>query len=83
MPPYQEKFPVGSNVKVVSRQRLEQFKKDWKFHNPLENEQFEFADKVFGVKKTSFYHGGDALYSLAGASGIWHEQCLENTDSRT
>jgi hypothetical protein len=58
---YQEQFPVGSNVKVVSRQRLEQFKKDWKFHNPLADEQFEFADKVFVVQKTGFYHGGDVL----------------------
>jgi hypothetical protein len=83
MPPYQEQFPVGSNVRVVSRQKLERFKSDWKFHHPLMGEQFEYAGKVFGVEKTSFYHGGDVLYTLSGASGIWHEQCLEMADSRT
>jgi hypothetical protein len=83
MSPYQEQFPVGSNVRVVSREKLEQFKKDWKYHYPLLEEQFEFADKVFGVEKVGFYHGGDVLYTLSGASGIWHEQCLENADSRT
>jgi hypothetical protein len=23
-----------------------------------------------------FYHGGDPLYGLRDAPGLWHEQCL-------
>jgi hypothetical protein len=28
------------------------------------------------VRDVGFYHGGDVLYHLDGAPGIWHEVCL-------
>jgi hypothetical protein len=76
MKPYEEEFPVGSEVTIASYAVLEQFLKSWKFHNPLKLEQLEFAGKEAKVAKVGFYHGGDPLYVLDGIPGIWHEQCL-------
>jgi hypothetical protein len=76
MAPYQEAFLKGSRVRVASRPELEVFKRDWKFHNKLQDEQLECASQVFTVMNVFFYHGGDVLYELADAPGIWHEQCL-------
>ncbi len=53
-----------------------QFMAAWKFHNPLTVDQIPFAGLETTVSEISYYHGGDALYQLADAPGIWHEQCL-------
>ena len=74
--PYSEEYPVGTTVKIVDRSTLERFRKEWKLHNPLDESQLAFADKVATVAKVGFYHGGDELYSLKGIPGIWHERCL-------
>ncbi len=37
--PYQEEYPKGSRVRVASRAVLEQFLRDWKYHNKLQSEQ--------------------------------------------
>lgn len=75
---YQEEFPKGSKVKIVSRPALEHFLASWKYHSKLNPDQLKYADRVAEVESVSFYHGGDELYSLKGIPGIWHEQCLEH-----
>jgi hypothetical protein len=77
MPPYQEKYAVGTKVKVVSRERLEAFQQNWKYHNKLTTAQLAYANRLTEVAATSFYHGGDVLYELKEVPGIWHEECLE------
>jgi len=76
MKPYEAAFPEGSLVQIADRTLLEQFLANWDFHNPLTQEQLEFAQKTAKVRKVGFYHGGDPLYVLDGVPGIWHEQCL-------
>ena len=74
--PYKEEFPAGSTVRIVDRQRLEDFARDWKLHNPLKPEQLGFAGLEARVTTVSFYHGGDELYRLEGIPGTWHEENL-------
>jgi hypothetical protein len=77
MPPYREKYGVGTMVKVVAADRLQAFQSTWKFHNRLAPEQLAYADRQAEVARVYFYHGGDVLYVLEGVPGIWHEECLE------
>jgi hypothetical protein len=77
MLPYKEKYPVGTKIRIASAERLLEFKRTWKYHHPILDEQIKAAGKVDKVKGVSFYHGGDALYVLEGASGTWHEQVLD------
>ena len=74
--PYQEEHAKGSRVKIASRPVLEQFLRDWKYHNKLQPEQLNYADQIAEVESLGFYHGGDQLYKLKGIPGIWHPQCL-------
>jgi hypothetical protein len=76
--PYKEEFPTGTRVQIAGREHLEQFSKEWKYHNPLKKEQLAFASQFAIVKTVSFYHGGDELYELKELPGLWHEQCLHN-----
>jgi hypothetical protein len=78
MAPYQEQFPVGSEVRVADRAVLEHFRRTWRFHNPLTVEQLAFAAQVSTVRNVSFYHGGDALYILSDVPGVWHERLLSS-----
>lgn len=80
MPPYNELFPVGSSVKVGSLEQLEEFRRIWKYHNPLLAEQLRFAGRNATVRKVGFYHGGDVLYWLDDTPGTWHEECLSSAD---
>jgi hypothetical protein len=82
MPPYQERFPVGTSVAVASRERLEEFARTWRFHHPLSAEQLSYAGRAATVREVSFYHGGDVLYTLDGVPGIWHEQCVLGADEQ-
>ena len=75
--PYKEEFPAGTRVQITSRQVLEAFARDWKFHHPLESEQMEYAGIQATVRSVGFYHGGDPLYVLEGIPGTWHESCIE------
>lgn len=70
------KFPVGSNVRIADRAMLEEFMANWTLHHKLTARQIRYAGKVVKVKKNYMYHGGDVLYELKGAPGIWHEWCL-------
>ena len=65
-------------MRVVNRASLERFREEWRFHNPLEPSQLEYADQLTTVVAVGFYHGGDALYTLQAVLGVWHEACLES-----
>jgi len=69
-------FEVGAEVRVADRVFLERFLEDGQYHNELEPEQLEFADRVARVKSVEFFHGGDEIYTLEGIPGVWHEECL-------
>ena len=81
MPPYNELFPVGSTVKIGSREQLEEFQRTWKYHHPLLAEQLRYAGRDASVRKVGFYHGGDVLYELDEIPGMWHEQCLSSAEN--
>jgi len=69
-------FEVGAEVRVADRAFLEKFLEDGQYHNELEPEQLEYADRVANVKSVEFFHGGDEIYTLEGIPGVWHEECL-------
>ena len=73
---YTGKYPIGSKVKIVSRDELENFRATWKYHNKLSQQQIEYADQIAEITMMYMYHGGDFLYELRDAPGIWHEVCL-------
>jgi hypothetical protein len=74
---YEPEFPKGARVRIAGRTFLEEFLKDWKNHNPLQEDQLKFHDVEATVEDVSFYHGGDELYKLRAVPGIWHGQCLK------
>ena len=80
MPPYNEQFPVGTRVQIASQERLDEFKRSWRYHHPVTLEQLGFAGRPAIVRNVAFYHGGDVLYELEGIPGTWHEQCLVSPD---
>ena len=82
MPLYQAQFPVGSQVRIASLERLEEFMTSWRYHNPLAAEQLAFAGQVVTVRDLGYYHGGDVLYELDGIPGTWHEQCLSAVEDK-
>jgi hypothetical protein len=69
-------FEVGSQVRVADRAFLESFLEAGQYHNELEPEQLEFADRTATVQSVNFFHGGDEIYQLEGIPGVWHEECL-------
>lgn len=75
--PYQERFPVGTTVKIRDREYLQDFLKSWHLHHPLCPEQVDHGGHLDVVKNVGFYHGGDVLYELEQSPGTWHEQCLQ------
>jgi len=64
-------------VRIASRPLLEDFLETWTLHHKLEPDQLNYAGQIAEVESVGFYHGGDELYKLKGAPGIWHEQCLK------
>lgn len=78
MIPYQERYPVGTHVRIASAERLRSFMRPhWKYHNPVSVEQLKAAGKRDSVQSVGFYHGGDVLYQLSNEIGTWHEDCLD------
>ncbi len=69
-------FEVGSSVRIADRAFLEDFLEAGQYHNELEPEQLEFADRTAKVKAVDFFTGGDEIYTLDGIPGVWHEECL-------
>lgn len=80
VPPYNERFPAGSRVRVKPRSFLEQFQRGWKYHHPVTDQQLDSAGVVDTVKGVGFYHGGDVLYTLSNTPGTWHEDCIEQVN---
>ena len=74
--PYQSEHAKGSRVKIASRPALEQFLREWKYHNKLQPEQLNYSDQFAEVESIGFYHGGDKLYKLKGIPVVWHLRCL-------
>jgi hypothetical protein len=64
-------------VRVRSQAVLEEFRRQWKYHHPLSEEQLRMAGTTARVSNVGFYHGGEPLYELEALPGIWHEACLE------
>jgi hypothetical protein len=81
MPPYKEKYPVRTVVRIPSSEKLIAFKLDWKYHNPISDEQIKTTNKIGRVKNVGFYHGGDAQYVIEDIEGIWHEELLDLANS--
>jgi len=73
---YDEKYPAGTAVRIASLESLQTFNREWKLHHPLADEQLRFAGTIDAVRTVGFYHGGDVIYTLEQAPGIWHEQLL-------
>ena len=61
---YKEKYPVGTKVRICNLDKLRSFKRDWKYHHPISDEQMQAAGIHDKVKSVGFYHGGDVLYQL-------------------
>jgi hypothetical protein len=80
MKPYVASFEVGSSVWIAELPKLQEFRGNWRYHNPLQEEQLAFAGRTARVSKVGFYHGGDPLYVLEDLPGVWHEECLRSLD---
>jgi hypothetical protein len=78
MQPYVEAYPVGIKVVVAPRPDLEEFRRNWRWHNPLAETQLQYAGTVARVKTVGFYHGRDILYVLKKIPGVWHEAYLRS-----
>jgi diadenosine tetraphosphatase ApaH/serine/threonine PP2A family protein phosphatase len=81
VPAYKELYPVGTEVRVVPRERLEDFRRTWRYHHALQEEQLQYAGSAAQIATVGFYHGGDVLYTLANIPGIWHEVCLDSAST--
>lgn len=79
--PYKDRFTVRQAVLIADREALEAFRREWKYHHPLQPMQFEYAGRAAVVASVGFYHGGDPLYELEGVPGLWHEACLRAAHS--
>jgi hypothetical protein len=77
MPEYHEAFRVGEKIRIKSKEYLLNFKKSWKYHNNITNDQIEYGGQEVYVDRIGAYHGGNLLYELKDVPGVWHEQLLE------
>jgi hypothetical protein len=71
------KFKEGDLVRVADHATLSEFVQSWKLHHTLQPDQLEHAGKTTRVAEVRLYHGGDILYVLEGAPGIWHQRCVK------
>jgi len=79
--PMNADFPLGTKVRIKSREFLQEFQRTWKFHDPLKDFQLEYAGRIGTVSWLGYYFGGDELYALEGIPGIWNEPCLESLET--
>jgi hypothetical protein len=75
--PMNADFPVGTKVRIKSREFLEEFQRSWKLHDPLKDVQLELSGQIGTVSWLGYYFGTDELYALEGIPGVWNEPCLE------
>jgi hypothetical protein len=74
---YHPEFLAGDRIRIRRREVLDQFKREWKYHHPLQDDQLAYGGSEAIIRIVSIYHGGDELYELEGVPGLWHECCLE------
>jgi len=79
--PMNADFPLGTKVRIKSREFLEEFQRSWKLHDPLKDVQLEFGGQIATVSRLGYYFGADELYTLEGIPGVWNESCLEPVES--
>jgi hypothetical protein len=77
MPQYSSLYKIGEVVRIKNVDYLNEFKKKWKYHNPILDSMIAQAGKEMKIIDVGYYHGGDPLYQIAGSEGFWHEECLE------
>jgi hypothetical protein len=77
---YQEKFPIGTVVRIAPLEQLQAFKRDWRYHHPLQDEQLQFAGTMDKVRPVGFYHGGDVIYQLETARELGMKESWMRTD---
>jgi hypothetical protein len=78
--PYNADFPPGTKVRIKPRDFLREFQRTWKFHDPLQDFQLDYAGQIATVDSVGYYFGADELYTLHGIRGIWNEPCLERAE---
>jgi hypothetical protein len=78
----QQAHPIGTQVRFCDQAALENFRRRWNFHNPLQPSTLDLAGQLAVVDKFGFYHGGDQLYVLRDVPGVWHESCLSAADDK-
>ena len=71
------KFKAGDLVQIAGRETLGEFLRSWNLHHPLQAVQLQYAGQVARVAQAFMYHGGDILYVLEGAPGIWHQRLIK------
>ena len=45
-----EKYPVGTDIRIVDIERLQAFRRDWKYHHPISDQQVQFAGSLLQSK---------------------------------
>jgi hypothetical protein len=78
--PYNADFPPGTKVRIKPREFLQEFQRTWKFHDPLQDFQLDYAGQIATVDSVGSYFGADELYTLQGIRGIWNEPCRERAE---
>ena len=63
VPVYKELYPVGTEVRVLPRGKLEDFQRTWRYHHALQDGQLPYAGAVARIATVAFYHGGEVLYA--------------------
>jgi hypothetical protein len=81
--PYNADFPPGTKVRIKPRDFLQEFQRTWKFYDPLQHFQLDYAGQIATVDSVGYYFGADELYTLQGIRRIWIELCLERAEDLT
>ena len=70
--PYNEEYPVGSRVRIVHETKLEEFRKTWKWHHPLQEEQLRYSGATSVVQDVAFITVGTSCMNSKAfrASGM-------------
>jgi hypothetical protein len=61
--PYNADFPPGTKVRIKPRDFLQEFQRTWKFHDPLQDFQLDYAGQIATVDSVGYYFGADELYT--------------------
>jgi hypothetical protein len=56
----------GTKARIKPRDFLQEFQRTWKFHDPLQDFQLDYAGQIATVDSVGYYFGADELYTLHG-----------------